>query len=100
MWIKKYITRTTTYTSLVSSCMILFLFLSRLKETGWISFDIGKYFIPIFIGGFVLLLIVGWIDVNFLKALQSEATIGFNLTPPMVEMKKKIDYLYEKENGA
>ena len=100
---KQYISRTNTYLSLINSGMILFLFLSRLKEKGFIQTDLEKYFFIIFGGGLVTLLILGWFDIKFLKGMQAENTIAWNLTPPQVEMKEKIDEMYkdfkEKKDG-
>ena len=49
----------------------------------------------IFVLGLLGLLILGWIDVRLLKAMQIENEISWNLTPPQVEMKAKIDEMYE-----
>jgi hypothetical protein len=96
MYWKTYMSRAIGYASIMNSGMLLFLFLSKLKETGWISFDIDAYFLPIFFMTFVILITIGWIEVKFLKGIQEEASIGFALTPPMVEMKEKLDYMYDK----
>ena len=103
MLFKQYISRTTTYLSIVNAGMILFLFLSKLKEAGYISMELDKYFYIIFVTGIISLLIIGWIDIKYLKAMQAENTIGFYFSPPMVEMKSKIDEMYEdfkeRKNG-
>lgn len=95
MLFKQYISRTVTYLSIINSGMILFLFLSRLKEAGYIQANLDKYFYVIFIVGLIALLILGWIDIKYLKAMQEENTINFYYQPPMVEMKSKIDEMYE-----
>jgi hypothetical protein len=95
MLFKQYISRTTTYLSVINAGMILFLFLSKLKEVGIIGWDLDKYTISIFIIGTLGLLVVGWFEIKILKGLQEESTIAFGYQPPMVEMKKKIDEMYE-----
>lgn len=103
MLFKQYISRTVTYLSIINSGMILFLFLSRLKEKGYIQTELDKYFYIVFSIGIISLLILGWIDIKYLRAMQEENTINFYLQPPMVEMKSKIDEMYddfkEKKNG-
>ena len=102
MLFKQYISRTVTYLSIINSGMILFLFLSRLKEKGLIQADLEKYFVAIFVFGITSLLIIGWLDIKYLRAMQTENTISFYLTPPQAEMKAKIDEMYkdfkEKKN--
>ncbi len=95
MLFKQYISRTVTYLSIINSGMILFLFLSKLKESGFIQADLDKYFFTIFIIGIICLLILGWIDIKYIKGMQEENTISFSYQPPMVEMKQKIDEMYE-----
>lgn len=96
MMFKQYISRTVTYLSIINSGMILFLFLSKLKERDVIQADLDKYFFIIFVTGLITLLIIGWFDIKYLKAMQEENTINFNLQPPMVEMKQKIDEMYDE----
>ena len=93
---KQFIHRTVTYVSIINSGMILFLFLAELKERGIISFDLDKYFIPIFVIGFIVLLLIGWFEVRVLRGFEEESRIGFNFTPQFVEMHNKINYIYDK----
>lgn len=86
------------YVAVANSTMILFLFLSRLKEKGYISFEIDKYFIPILVSGFIFLLIVGWLEIKILGGWQKEASINFSRNPPFSNMKYKIDKIYEHLN--
>jgi len=97
MMLKTYVHRTTTYISLINSGMLLFLFLSKLKEAGLINADLDKLFFPLFIGGFFCLLLLGWFEINKLQGKQKESEIGFDLTPQWVDIHKKINYLYDKE---
>jgi len=95
MLFKQYISRTTTYLSVVNAGMILFLFLGKLKEAGYIQADLDKFVIAIFLIGLTILLVLGWLDIKYLKAMQEENTINFYLQPPMVDMKDKIDEMEE-----
>lgn len=94
MSFKQYISRTTTYLSIINAGMILFLFLSKLKELGVIDWPLEKYTIIIVIGGILMLLIIGWFEIKVLKGIQEENKIAFYYQPPMVEMKGKIDEMY------
>ena len=100
MKFKLYMNRAVNYASIFNSGMLLFLVLVKLKEVGYITWDLDKYFIIIFITGFVLLLFIGWLEINIFKGIQEENNIGFSLTPPLVDMKNKIDYLYNKEKNG
>ena len=95
---KNYIARTTTYISIINYGMILFLFLSKLKELEIINVELDKYFLLLFVGGLLLLLCIGWFDINILRGMQEERSIIFELTPPWKEMKDKVNDLWEKRN--
>ena len=100
--VKVYIGRSNSYVVLLNSGMILFLFLSRLKEMKIINLDLSNSFIATVIITFIVLIIFGWLEVEKFSAFKREATVHFDNTPPFVEMKSKVDYLYnksrEKEN--
>jgi hypothetical protein len=95
MLLKQYISRTTTYLSVINAGMILFLFLSRLKDGGWISWDLDKYTLWIFILGTIMLTIIGWIEIKFVKGVYQENEISFYYVPQQVEMYNKINEMYE-----
>lgn len=95
--LKIYIGRATTYLTIINSGMLLFLFLSTLKDKGAISMDLDKYFILIFAVGLATLIVVGWIDINLFKGLQSEIRLAFEYNPPFKDIKDKVTYLFEKE---
>jgi len=99
MRLKFYMHRTSSYLALINTGMILFLFLTKLKEKDLILFDIEKYFFVIFVIGFVLLILVGWFEIGVLKGNQEEAKVQFNLNPEMVEMKKMVKELWEREKN-
>ena len=75
--------------------MLLFLFLSNLKERGYITMEIDKLFFPLVILGFLSLILFGWIEIYVLKGMQKEIEIGFELSPPYKDMRDKINKIYE-----
>jgi hypothetical protein len=97
IYIKIYMNRTMAYLSLINSVMILFLFLSNLKQRGIITWDLDRYYFLILLLGFLMLYFIGWLDLNILKAVHLENTINFERYPQFIDMKKKIDALYDKE---
>ncbi len=84
------------YLNLINTGMLLTIFLIQLKERDIISLDVSSYTIPLFIAGLITLTIIGWIEIRFLKGYQTEAREAFKLSPDMVEMKDKINKIYEK----
>ena len=92
--LKIYISRTTTYLSIINSGMILFLFLISLKERGIINFELDNYFFIIFFTGLFLMIVIGWIEITFLKGFQEECKLSFYYQQPLVDMKDKIDLIY------
>ena len=106
MLYKQYISRSNTYLSLIQSGMILYLFLARLKDAGFLPYHIEQYMTVIVIFGTWVLLLIGWFEIKVLKGIYAEATIAWEFTPPQVEMKSEIDEMYadfkarkEKENA-
>lgn len=95
-YLKQYMHRTASYLALLNSAMIIYLVLSQMYERGVINFNVEKYFFPLVVMGFCLLVFWGWFEVKILKGMQEEAAIGFNLTPPFVEMRDKINDLWNK----
>lgn len=91
---KIYMLRTLAYMNIMNSGMILFLFLSKLKEAQYISFDISKYIVLIFVGGMIGLAFVGWIETNILGGFHEESTINFTYNPPMSDMRRKVNEIY------
>lgn len=94
MLYKQYIGRTTTYLSIINAGMILYLFLSKLKEVGIIDWPIEQYAIWIVVIGVLILLFIGWFEIKILRGVHEENRISFYFTPPQVEMKEKIDEMY------
>ncbi len=98
IFVKFCISRSISYVSLANSGMLLFLVLSKLKDAGWIKMDLETLFIPIVILSLGGMFAFGYWEMYKLKAVRKEQELYFELSPPMVEMKKKIDFLYDKEN--
>lgn len=87
--------RGVAYLSLINAGMILFLFLSKLKEVGIIHMTLDTYFVPLLILGFVFLIIIGYIEIKVFRGVQYESSVAFTFTPQMMDMKSKLDYLYD-----
>jgi len=96
LFMKQCMSRTTSYLTVINSSMILFLFLSRLKEGGFINWEIDKYFLLIIAIGLISLITFGWIDIRFLRGLQEETKISFGLNPYFSDMRNKIHEINKK----
>lgn len=97
---KVYISRSAGYVSLINLGMIMFLTISKLKDSGLITFDIGNYIIPLYFFTLFALMIFGYIDIKILKGHKTETDIINNVTPlhpELAQLKRKIDYIYEQE---
>jgi len=97
---KFYIIRSSSYITLLNLGMIMFLSISKLKDYGYISLNLGQYLIPFFFITLFLLILFGYIDVKFFKGFKAEieiANLNTPLHPKLAELKQKVDYLYEKE---
>lgn len=88
--------RSNSYISLMNAGMILFLVLSTLKQYGYISLDLGKYLVPIYALGVVVLLTLGYFEIYVAKGMQTEQALGYKLNPEWNDLKFKIDYIYNK----
>lgn len=95
--LKIYYIRSVSYISLINAGLIVFLTMAKLKDMGVISIDLSQSLLYVYFGGIILMLLLGWIEVKLFKGLNVESKRLFDYTPQMVEMKAKIDYLYEKE---
>lgn len=63
MTMKFYAQRSTSYMSIVNACMVLFLTLSKLNEYG-LNMPVTKYYIPLAVIGFLLLVILGYLETK------------------------------------
>ena len=86
---KMYMSRTAGYLALVNAGMILFLVLTRLEDYG-MDIKIESYFLPILLGGFVVLAIFGWLE-DKLGFHQLEREHVEKRNPYMDKILKKLD---------
>jgi len=93
---KFYISRSSTYLSLINLGMISFLFISNLKDKGYITFDIGKYYIPLIVFSLLLFAFIGWIEVKFFKGYREEARVCLINDPIHSEMRDNLNKLCDK----
>jgi len=91
-----YMGRGVTYLALANSSMILFLFLSKLKEVGIIHADIDNYFWSIIVIAILGLTLFGWFEVKKLRVFSEESRTLFNLDPMHKSMNEKLDLILEK----
>ena len=96
--LKMCITRSSSYITLINSGMILFLFLSKLKEANIIKIHIRDYFIPLFIIGIFSLMVIGWIEIKYLKGMSTELKMVWEFNPEFRKLKKQVDSIYYKIN--
>ena len=88
--IKIYIGRTMSWISMANSLMLVFLVIERLNSLGVIKGDLGNSVMLVVGVWFVILIVLGWFEVNKLRAphLESEKILKFNL--PLKEIRTKI----------
>lgn len=101
IFVKIMLMRSSTYIALVNLGMIFFLTLSKMKEIGMIKVNLDVVVLPLYIGTFIILFILGWIDFYLLKGYQDEVNklnVLTPLHPLLAEMKQKVDWMYEKQN--
>ena len=91
IYLKVYMNRSVGYLTLANSGMILFLLLSKLKENGTIGLEVDKFFIQILLLGILLLIFLGWLEINKFKGIQTESLINKSLSPPWLEVNEKLD---------
>ena len=82
---KIYLNRATGYMGLVNSLLIILVFL---KVDG--NETLQKYMYFIVIGWVILLLFIGWLEINVGKVLQIEAEKIFYLQKPFADMKQDV----------
>ena len=97
--IKVMMNRTLSYINLLNSGLIIFLAVSKLKDMGYINIDLTSFLIPLYIISVIMLLSMGYLESKILGGYQRENQRQFDFNPPMVEMKNKIDEIYQKINN-
>ncbi len=86
---KMYLGRSMGYIGMFNAGSILFLLLSNLYESGYISTNPERLFIPIIFIGCVSFILIGWIEVK-LKGIEKEAEMMFGLNPCFVDLTKRL----------
>lgn len=100
MSFKVIIMRVAGYLALMNTFMILFLTLSKIKDAGYISFDLGTYIIPIYILMIVCIAIFGYWEMYIWRLYDEETKINYKLSPShpdVQDIKAKVDWLVEQE---
>ena len=91
---KMYMSRTASYLALVNAGMILFLVLTRLEDYGR-DIEIEQYFLPILLGGFLILGLFGWLE-DRLGFHQLEREHIEKRNPYMKKILEKLDNIENK----
>ena len=91
---KMYMSRTASYLALVNAGMILFLVLTRLEDYGR-DIEIEQYFLPILLGGFLILGLFGWLE-DRLGFHQLEREHIEKRNPYMDKILKRLDQIEKK----
>ena len=91
---KMYMSRTASYLALVNAGMILFLVLTRLEDYGR-DIEIEQYFLPILLGGFLILGLFGWLE-DRLGFHQLEREHIEKRNPYMKKILDKLDNIENK----
>lgn len=101
--IKILIGRSTGYLTILNAGMLAFVFIESFKEYisrfGWY---LPEWISPpfIFFASLFACVLGGAIEVYWMKGITRESQRGFELTPYYVDMKAKIDEMYENmKNG-
>ena len=93
---KIYISRTIGWMSIANSVMLVFLVLERLSSLGVIESDLGNSLFIVVISWFCLLVFLGWVEVEKIKAPHVESIKMIELNPPMNYMYKGIGRIEKK----
>lgn len=94
--IKIYISRTISWISMANSLMLVFLVIERLSSMGIIKKDLTSSFVIVVGVWFCILVVLGWVEVNKVRAPHVEAEKMLKLNPPAQRAYIKIDKIYEK----
>jgi len=93
---KIYISRTIGWMSIANSVMLVFLVLERLSSLGVIESDLGNSLFIVMFLWFCILVFLGWVEVEKIKAPHVESTKMIELNPPMNYMYKGIGRIEKK----
>ena len=109
LWSRKFFTagkimlaRSQSYIAIANVGMVLFLFLAKFEDFG-INIALEKWYVPIFVGSMIAMMIVGYLD-DRLGFFSEEQRMKSDKNPYFVkimreirEVNKKIDRLEEKK---
>lgn len=85
---KILVSRTQSYTSMISAGMILFLVLGKLKDFG-VDINLTKWFIPIYIVSMAGVFLIGYVD-NMFGFYEQEQKLRSEKNPYFVEILSEI----------
>lgn len=88
--------RSNSYVSLANSSMLLFLFLSKLKDEGYINFEVVTWIIPLVLVGITILITAGYIDLEVLKIMSMEQKYNYSKIPQMAEIQDQLKIIENK----
>lgn len=92
-----YLSRSQGWMSAMNSGMIVFLFLGRLKDAEVVNFELDKFFIIVYGGILVIMILWGWIDEKLgIYAEDAERQLTPDRNPVMAEIREGIKRIEEK----
>lgn len=92
--LKVYMSRTSSYLSLINTAMILFLFLSNLEKYNY-DVEIKDLLIPLFIFGLFMMLLFGYLEDRFGFYSQEQRTTQ-SRSPYMREIIDRLEKIEKK----
>ncbi len=94
--IKIYISRTVSWISLVTNLGILFLVIEKLNSLGVIKGDLGNSIITVMVVWFIFLVVLGWVEVNKVRAPHLESMKMLELNLPQKEIYNRVREINER----
>ena len=92
--LKVYMSRTSSYLSLINTAMILFLFLSNLEKYNY-DIEIKDMIVPLFILGLFMMLLFGYLE-DKLGFYRQEQRTTQSRSPYMREMLDRLENIEKK----
>jgi len=94
--VKIYIARTMSWISITNSLMLVFLVIERLSSLGIIKGDLGDSLIFVVVGWFLLLVLLGWIEVKKMQVPHAESLKMLEFNLPMKHVVTKVDEIDQR----
>jgi len=94
--IKIYISRTISWISVANSLMLVFLVIERLNSMGVVKGDLGNSVMAVVGVWFVILVVLGWIEVNKIRAPHLESMKMLELNLPQKEIYNRVRKIDER----